>query len=109
MPYDKGLAERLESLTYDRGELVPKKMFSGIVYMLNGNMCFGIHKDDLILRLGVEGAQATLKEPDTRPMDLTGKVMKGWVMVAPEAIAEDDELERHMTNAIRFVSTLPAK
>ncbi|QPJ62371.1 MAG: TfoX/Sxy family protein [Candidatus Nitronauta litoralis] len=109
MPYDKGLAERMEGLIDPRQGLVHKKMFGGIGYMLNGNMTFGIWKDFLILRLGLEGADEVLKDDYTKPMDLTGKVMKGWVMVAPEAIAEEDQLQDYMEQAIQFVSTLPAK
>ncbi len=109
MPYDKGLAERMESLIDSRQGLVLKKMFGGIGYMLNGNMTFGIWNDFLILRLGLEGAEEVLKDNYTKPMDLTGKVMKGWVMVSPEAIAEEDQLQDYMEKAIRFVLTLPVK
>ena len=109
MPYDKGLHERMTGLIDLRQGLVEKKMFGGIGYMLNGNMCVGIWREYLILRLGLEGAEEVLQNEHTKPMDLTGKVMKGWVMVAPEAVAEEDQLEDYMQRAIRFVATLPVK
>lgn len=109
MPYDKGLHERMTGLIDPRQGLVEKKMFGGIGYMLNGNMCVGIWREYLILRLGLEGAEEVLQNEHTKPMDLTGKVMKGWVMVAPEAVAEEDQLEDYMQRAIRFAATLPAK
>lgn len=99
----------MEGLIDSRQGLIQKKMFGGIVYMLNGNMTFGIWQDFLILRLGLEGAKEVLKDEYTKPMDLTGKVMKGWVMVSPEAIAEEDQLQDYMEQAIRFVLTLPVK
>lgn len=99
----------MEGLIDSRQGLVQKKMFGGIVYMLNGNMTFGVWTDYLILRLGLEGADEVLKDDYTKPMGLTGKVMKGWVMVAPEGIAEEDQLQDYMEKAIRFVATLPVK
>jgi TfoX/Sxy family transcriptional regulator of competence genes len=109
MPYDAGLAARLADVTADMPDMVEQKMFGGIGYMLGGNMCVGIYKDFLILRLGEEGARQVLAEPHASPMDITGRVMKGWAKIAPEGIAEDAELARYVAKARDFVATLPAK
>jgi len=113
MPYDPGLAQRLEDVITSRFShikgLTETRMFGGFGYMLKGNMCLGIHKHTLIVRVGVDAAQEILIEKHVRPMDFTGKVMKGWAMIETEAMAEDTHLERFCELAIRFAATLPAK
>ncbi len=113
MPFDPGLAARLDELVADRFAhvigLAPKKMFGGIGYMLNGNMCFGIYKDMLMIRVGEATAAKVLQEKHVRPMDLTGKIMKGWATVQPEAMVEDEDLERFCRYAVDFVARLPGK
>lgn len=109
MPYDPGLAERLENILSGRPGFQLKKMFGGIGWMLHGNMCVGVYKDWLITRVGEEAAAKIFKEKYVKPMDITGKPMKGWAMIAPEGVAEDTDLQRHAGMAIAFVSTLPFK
>lgn len=113
MPFDPGLAERLETVMTshfaDLSAITETRMFGGFGYMLNGNMCLGIHKETLIVRVGQETAEKILQEDHIRPMDLTGKVMKGWATVEADAIDEDDKLARYCSFAVDFVSTLPAK
>ena len=109
MAYDQGLAERLIDCVGDDRRLVEMRMFGGFGYMLNGNMCLGIHKDYLIVRVGVETAAYILKEPGVSPMDITGKAMKGWAKIDPGGVAEDETLKFYCDCAIEFVSTLPAK
>ena len=113
MAYDPVLASRLAKLIDEKfsavADLQSRKMFGGIGYLLNGNMCFGVHKDTLMVRVGVEAAHSILKEAHVRPMDLTGKVMKGWATVEPQAIVSERDLRRFCALAIDFVKTLPAK
>ncbi len=89
--------------------LAETRMFGGFGYLLNGNMCFGIHKDTLIVRVGIDAAEEIIREANVRPMDLTGKVMKGWATIETAALSEDADLERFCALAISFVSELPAK
>ncbi|MBI1319963.1 MAG: RNA methyltransferase [Candidatus Hydrogenedens sp.] len=113
MAFDEGLAARLEDLVRERfaevSGLQETRMFGGFGYLLHGNMCVGIHKDTLILRVGTDAAEGLLKEKHLRPMDLTGRVMKGWVTADPGALAEDEDVARLVEQAIAFVQTLPAK
>jgi TfoX/Sxy family transcriptional regulator of competence genes len=113
MPFNPGLAERLEEVIRGRFShiegLSETRMFGGFGYLLKGNMCLGIHKDTLIVRVGIERAEEILQEKHVRPMDLTGKVMKGWATIETGAMAEDDQLERFCEFAIAFAATLPAK
>ena len=109
MPYDEGLRVRLEEWVDQFPNLSFKKMFGGICWFLAGNICFGILDDFLILRTGPEKADILLKNSDIKVFDITGKAMKGWVMVSPDAYQEDKALLAFMKNAYDFVKTLPKK
>lgn len=113
MPFNPKLAKRLEEVikhhfTHISG-LTETRMMGGFGYFLNGNMCLGIHKDTLMIRIGTKTAEKVLKEPYVRPMDLTGKVMKGWATVEPKAMKTKEDLIKYCTKAIEFVKTLPTK
>lgn len=109
MPYDPGLAARLADALAGRSGMQEKKMFGGIGWLLDGNMCTGVYKEYLILRVGAETANKLHKMRHVRPMDITGKPMKGWVMVAPAGYEDDDTLAGLIEYAIDFVSLLPSK
>jgi TfoX/Sxy family transcriptional regulator of competence genes len=85
MPYSEKIEKRIDKATASWRALEKKKMFGGICYLTAGNMCFGIYKDFLIVRLG-EGAAAHEAKKHVRPFDITGRPMKGWLMVAEEGL-----------------------
>ena len=109
MSYNKDLEYRIDRLIPKFSEITKKKMFGGIGYMLKGNMCFGIHKEYLILRTSLEKAGKLLKEDYTKPFDITGRPMKGWVMVSPDYIKSDEKLLGFLESGIDFVKGLPPK
>lgn len=109
MPFDEGLAERLEALLGSRRELTETRMFGGFGYLMHGNMCVGIYKDYLIVRVGVDRAEKLLVENEVSPMDITGRPMKGWAKISATGTARDQELERFCGYALDFVSGLPPK
>jgi TfoX/Sxy family transcriptional regulator of competence genes len=90
-----------------------KKMFGGIGFLLNGNLLVGVWKDSLIVRLGPEEGEEALNEPLKEPhvsdFNITGRSMKGWVLVAPEGVEDDDELSAWIQRAVKFVGKLPRK
>jgi len=81
MAYDEGLATRVRDLLGDQPGLAEKKMFGGLAFLLDGNMACGVRGHDLIVRVAADAAEAALREPGTRPFDLTGRPMKGWLLV----------------------------
>jgi TfoX/Sxy family transcriptional regulator of competence genes len=107
MPYSKELDSRIEAAVR-KWNTTSKKMFGGTCHLLNGNMMCGVHKNHLILRLGEAEAQNALRQPHVRAMDITGKPMKGWIMV-DEADLEGIGLENWLEKARRFAETLPPK
>ena len=91
MPYNEEIETRIQKIVSNWKNTEAKKMFGGICHLLNGNMFGGVHKDFLILRLGEENADKALKLSFVRPFDITGKPMKGWVMVQQEGFTTDTE------------------
>jgi len=109
MAYNEKIETRIKKLVSGWKNTDSKKMFGGICHLLNGNMFCGVHKDFLILRLGREKAENAMKLPHVRPFDITGKPMKGWVMVAEDGFKTDDELKNWLNQTRKFAETLPMK
>lgn len=84
-------------------------MFGGVGFLLNGNLLVGVWKDSLVVRLGPEEGDKALKEPHVKEFDITGRPMKGWVLVGPEGVEGDNHLGDWVRRAAAFVGTLPAK
>lgn len=109
MSYDEHLAARVRGALDERDDVVERKMFGGLAFMVAGHMCCGVTGHDLVLRLGADRADAALGEPHTRPMDFTGRPMKGFVYVSPAGLGTAAELRRWIDRATAFVATLPQK
>ena len=93
MSYDEGLAERLRSVLAEQQGATEKRMFGGLCFLLDGKMCVGIVKDELMVRVGAARDAEALAKKHARPMDFTGRPMRGYVFVAPAGLASDRELE----------------
>ena len=106
MAYDERLAERVDAAIGDREGIRDQKMFGGVAWMLNGNMAVGIIGDELIVRLGDQGGEAALAEPGTRPFDMTGRPMKGFVVVR---VDDDDALASWVARGLEYAGSLPPK
>jgi hypothetical protein len=109
MAYDTGLEARIDEIVDEREGYEKKRMFGGICYLRSGNMSFGIWKDLLIVRCGQARHAECLNQKHTKPFDITGKPMSGWIMVAPEGFEEDEELERWIDIGAGFAESLPSK
>ena len=109
MPYNAEIDARIRKIVTGWKNAEAKKMFGGVCHLLNGNMVCGVYKDYLILRLGEKAAAKALKQSHTRPFDINGKPMKGWVMVAGMGFKTDDSLKSWLKKAKTFVKTLPPK
>jgi TfoX/Sxy family transcriptional regulator of competence genes len=109
MAFDEGLATRVRELIGDDPGVAEKRMFGGLAFLLNGNMACGVRGDDLIVRLAADASRDALAEPGARPFDLTGRPMRGWLMVGAEGHAEDDDLRRWIDRGMAHARTLPPK
>lgn len=106
---DETLVARIRPLMKRRKGYSEKMMFGGVAFMINGNMCVGPWKGSLIVRLEKEKHEQTQSEPYVKPMDITGKVMKGWARVEPAGIESDQDLKVWVERAVKFVRSLPEK
>ena len=109
MAYDENLLSRIREVLAERDDIVEKKMFGGISFMLQGNFACGLNKDNLVVRVGPEQYEETLTHPHAREMDFTGRPMKGWVYVASEGYESDKDLSQWVQLGIDFALSLPPK
>jgi TfoX/Sxy family transcriptional regulator of competence genes len=109
MAYDAHLADRIRSILNGTTEFSEKKMFGGLTFMVNGQMCCGVLKNDLVLRLTPEHAAAALRQPHTRAMDFTGKPMKSMIYVSALGTDSDQALSAWLESALRAARSLPDK
>jgi TfoX/Sxy family transcriptional regulator of competence genes len=108
MAYSESLACRIRQVFAGSRVISEKKMFGGVGFLLHGNMCVGIWQTSLIVRLGPDAASA-LKEPNVVEFDITGRPMKGWVMVEAEGVETDEQLRSWIQRAVELVEKLPKK
>lgn len=108
MVSNEQLASKIRALTKRKG-LSEKKMFGGLSFMLNGNMCFGTIKDDLVVRVGPERYKDALAQPHARPMDFTGRPTTGFVFVDSKGWSNDATLKKWLDMGIDYTSSLPKK
>lgn len=109
MAFDESLAARIRDALARRRNIEEKRMFGCLCFMLNGNALAGVWKNSLIVRLGPNEGELALLEPHVRAFDITGKPMRNWVVVGPEGIEDDVQLNDWIERAMKFVKTLPRK
>jgi len=108
MSYDEKLADRIRRALGPTEGIEEKKMFGGLAFLRDGRMFCGIANDELMVRVGPERYEESLRKPHVRPMDFTGRPMNGYVYVGPAGRRTDAALRAWVTLGARFVSTLPA-
>lgn len=109
MAYDEGVAQRLREYFADCPDVVERKMFGGLAFMLAGHMCVGVVGSTLMARVGPAQYQAALALHHVREMDFTGKPLKGFVYVMPAGFESDRELAEWVQRCEQFVRGLPPK
>ena len=109
MAFNGPLAVRIRTALTSKKGIEEKKMFGGIGFLLHGNMLVGVWKNSLIVRLGPDQWDEALLEPHAKEFDITGKSMRGWVMVEPGGIEDEDQLEEWIQRAVKFVGKLARK
>lgn len=105
MAFDERLAQRIRKLLAARKSVSEKKMFGGICFLINGSMCCGVVQNDLCARVGPLRYEEALRQAHARPMDFTGRPLKGFVFVAPTGLKTDASLKRWLSWAAEFAAT----
>jgi TfoX/Sxy family transcriptional regulator of competence genes len=110
MTYDNELAHRIREQLADEHGVTEQSMFGGLAFMLDGNMAVGISNGgELMVRVGPDASDEALARPHTRIFDMTGRPMKGWILIAAEGFATKRQLGAWVRRGVAFARTLPAK
>lgn len=105
---NEALAARLRKALAGRRGVSEKRMFGGVCFLQRGNMLCGTGQEKFMFRVGKEQDAAALARPGAKPMDITGRVMKGFVWVDPAA-CDGRTLKHWIALAENYVGMLPAK
>ncbi len=109
MAFDEGLAQRVREALDDQAVYEEERMFGGLAFMVDGHMACGVLDQELVVRLGEEGAAEALAEPGTRPMDFTGRVIRTMVYVDQGSLESDEVLAGWVDRSIAYVRGLPPR
>jgi hypothetical protein len=108
--YDKAIEAIVQQLYVGDRSLTSKRMFGGVCYLVGGNMAFGIYQDNLIVRLGSpEKAQKEIDSGRALPFAITGKAMKGWVMIPKARLGAAGDYRKWLDQGLDFAKSLPSK
>lgn len=102
MAYNEALAQRVREMLASQSTVEEKKMMGGLTFMVNGKMCAGILRDDLMARIDPAMHETALKKKGCREMDFTGKPMKGFVFISPEGTKQKADLDYWIGLALEF-------
>jgi hypothetical protein len=109
MPFDERLAKRVRRLLRGEHSLKEKKVFGGLAFMVNDHICCGIVGEDLVVRTGPDSYHGALSQPHARPMDFTGRPLRGFVYVGPRGYHSTSMLRSWIQQGLRFVQSLSPK
>src|SRR5262245_4798905 len=109
MAYNEKLAERVRVALAGRRDVVEKRMFGGVAFMAGGRMTCGIVGSTLMVRLSPEAADTFLNEPHVRPMDFTGRPMRGFLYVDPPGLKTAAALQKWTDRAMAYAEAQPKK
>jgi TfoX/Sxy family transcriptional regulator of competence genes len=109
MVYNERLTDRIIDILAGHDGMTQTKMFGGVGFLIHGNMACGVNKDDLIVRVGPEQYEAALKEPHAKVFDMTGRPMKGWIVVTAGGYHSNQALKRWIARAVDYAGSLPPK
>jgi hypothetical protein len=107
--HNEALAERVRRALAGKKAVGETRMFGGLCFTLRGNMCCGTLKEDLVVRVGPGRYEKALAEPHARPMDFTGRPLKGFVFVGRKGYKTDAALAKWVRWAVDFAGSLPEK
>ena len=110
MTYDEALADRISELLATDHDVVEKKMFGGIAFLIGGNMSVSASgQGGLLLRVDPEETDSLLSKPHAHPFEMRGRVMQGWLRVDAEGLKTKRQLERWVARGIAYARSLPSK
>jgi TfoX/Sxy family transcriptional regulator of competence genes len=109
MAYDEQMADDIRARIGDRPDVTEKEMFGGIAFMVGGNMAVGVSGDELMVRVGKSAHDEAVARPGARIFDLSARPMRGWVVVSPQGLSTDADLDAWIRQGVTYAESLPAK
>ncbi len=110
MAYDEALADRVRELMSGEPMLTEKKMFGGLGFMVGGNMAVAASSDGgVLVRVDPAEGEALVATTPAEPMEMRGRSMKGWLRVAAEDVATDEQLDEWVRRGASYAGSLPPK
>src|SRR5262245_23751663 len=86
-----------------------QQMFGGVGFLGNGYVCGRVHRSGMMARLDPKATESELGRAHTREFDLTGRPMRGWILVSSEGLSSEDDVAYWVGRGFEFASTLPGK
>ncbi|HEY3385150.1 MAG TPA: TfoX/Sxy family protein [Saprospiraceae bacterium] len=103
MGYNESLADRVHGILEDRKvKHTDKKMFGGLCFLVDDKMLMGVEKNRLMVRIDPEDESKALKRKGAKPMDFTGRVMKGYLFIDDTAVDMDKDLEYWVDLCLKY-------
>lgn len=109
MAYDPNLAARVRQALARQKAVTEIKMFGGLCFTIRGNMCCGVLRDDLVLRVPRDRYEKILKQSHVRPMNFTGRPLRGFVFVGPKGHKTEKHLRGWIKASAAYAMSLPPK
>lgn len=106
MAYSQELADRIRTVLKSNKNITEKPMFGGLSFLYKGKMSVGVLADILVVRVGKDNHFEALERPQTRPMDFTGRPMKGFIYVDPPGYMDDKDLKLWIEDGLTFAKSL---
>ena len=109
MAFDELLANRVRQILSGVSGVAERKMFGGLAFLVQGNMSVGVHGSELIVRIDPSMTDSALEKPSVRIFDLSGRPMKGWLLVSGKAVSQQKALASWVNQGVSFARSLPPK
>jgi len=110
MAYDEELANRLREQVQGEPEVIEKRMFGGLAFLINGHMAVTASREGgLLLRIDPEQTDALVSAPHARPFVMRGRDLDGWLRIDPDGLATDDDLAHWVSRGVTYARSLPPK
>jgi hypothetical protein len=110
MAYDQEVADRIRTMLSGRSDVREQKLFGGLCFMVRGHMCCAVSgRGGLLVRVGPDAPSAIFREPHASEVEMRGRMMTGYIRVAPDGYRTANGLKKWVARAVDFVATLPVK
>jgi TfoX/Sxy family transcriptional regulator of competence genes len=110
MAYDEDLANRIRELIARHPDVTEKRMFGGLAFLIGGRMAVAASRErGIMVRIDPDQTDTLLAKPHTRPFEMRGRELDGWLRVDPEGLKTKRQLEPWVKRGVAYARSLPPK